>query len=89
MDPVKITFVIGKLSDDELEVLNQQHPLVSKMILSLDDYKIFRYKEGDSIQAETDHGNRLWCTIKHLEIVEQETGAVLIFTLIKADEGQH
>lgn len=88
MDPVKITFIIGKLTDDELEVLDHQHPLISKMILSPDDYKLFRYKEGDFIQAETDHGNRLWCRIKHLEIVEQENGAILIFTLIKADH-QH
>jgi hypothetical protein len=84
MNPLKITFVIGKLNDEEIEVLNENRPLISKMILSTDDLQLFRYKKGDSIEVESDHGNRLWCVIKDLEIIEKDSDAILIFTLTKA-----
>jgi hypothetical protein len=88
MDQIKITFIIGQLTSEEMDVLNEGLPLISKMILSPEDYKLFRYMERDSIQVETDYGNRLWCTITHLEILEKENDVILIFTLIKADRNQ-
>jgi hypothetical protein len=88
MEPLKISFIIGQLSDDEIEVLQENRPLVSKMILSADDFQLFRYKKGDAIQVETHHGNRLWCKILELEIVEKSTGAILIFTLVKSENSQ-
>jgi hypothetical protein len=89
MDPIKVTFIIGQLSNEEMDLLNEGLPLISKMILPQEDYQLFRYKEGDSIQVETDYGNRLWCTITHMEILEKENDVILIFTLLKTAEARH
>jgi hypothetical protein len=88
MDPIKVTFIIGQLNSWEIDILNDEHPLISKMILTREDYSIFKYKEGDFIQVETDYGNRLWCTITQLEIIEEGHDVILIFTLAKAKNYQ-
>jgi hypothetical protein len=83
MERVKVTFVIG-LREDEVEALRNDEIVVSKMILIPDDYELFRYREGDLIEAESQNGNREWCRIYQLEKVQQDDNIILIFTLEKA-----
>jgi hypothetical protein len=87
MDGIKITFVIG-LREDEVEALKNDEMVVSKMILLPDDYLLFKYKEGDLIEAESQTGNREWCRINQLEKVQQDDNIILIFTLEKAEVEQ-
>lgn len=81
---IKISFIIGQLPFEEFEQLKRGHTILSKMILSPDDFKLFHYNDGDQIQVETNDGDRLWCVIKHLEIVSNEERVILIFTLSQA-----
>jgi hypothetical protein len=81
---VKVNFIIGQLSDEDADALNNGYSIISKMILTPDDYTLFHYKEGEFIQVETDHGLRLWCTITNLEILKDEKRVITIFTLIKS-----
>ena len=74
-------FIIGKLTDAELEQLKRGEPIVSKMLLNPQDYRLFHYKEGDDIEAETHDGNRIWTTIRNMEIVEDTERIIIIFTL--------
>lgn len=81
MDPFRMRFIIGKLTDVELEVLKGGEPIVSKMLLIPEDYHLFHYREGDDIEAETHDGNRIWTTIQNMEIVEDAERIIIIFTL--------
>jgi hypothetical protein len=81
MDPFRMRFVIGKLSDVELEYLKSGQPIISKMLLIPEDYRLFHYTEGDDIEAETQDGNRIWTTIKSMEVVEDPERVIIIFTL--------
>lgn len=85
MDPIKVTFVISQIPEEDVSALKNNRAIVSKMILCPDDYKLFHYKEKDVIQVETQNGNRLWCEITHLEVVEREERVILIFTLEYAE----
>ena len=78
---MKIRFVVGTLTADEFNSLKLGHSIISKMLLVPDDYKLFHYKEGDEIEAETQDGDRIWTTIRNLEVVQDETRAVVILTL--------
>ena len=82
MGSFRMRFVIGKLTDDELEYLKKGEPVISKMILIPEDYRLFHYKEGDDIEAETQEGNRIWTTIQNMEIVEDPERVIIIFTLV-------
>lgn len=84
MRPIKVSFVISDLSSDEIEQLKHNYSIVAKMILTPDDYKLFRYGPGDQIQVQTQQGDRLWCRIEDLEKVESEERVILIFTLSRA-----
>jgi hypothetical protein len=84
MDNVQIRFVVSRITEDEVVALKQGQTIISKMILSLDDYKLFRYQQGDKIEVETSQGNRLWCNIQHLETVPHPERMILIFTLKQA-----
>ena len=53
MDSFRMRFIIGKISDEELLTLKQGEPIISKMLLTPQDYSVFHYKEGDEIEAET------------------------------------
>lgn len=77
----KINFIIGDIPDEEMEALKEGHTIITKMILAPDDFKVFHYSKGGRIQVETGHGNRLWCTIDDLEVVESNDRVILIFTL--------
>ncbi|HEY0653198.1 MAG TPA: hypothetical protein VGD65_08715 [Chryseosolibacter sp.] len=81
---IKINFVIGQISEGDFDSLAAGDKVTSKMILNNEDFKLFRYKEGDSIEVETDHGNRQWCTILHLETLPESDRVLLIFTLKRA-----
>lgn len=78
---IKINFIIGQISEGDFESLASGDKVTSKMILTEDDFSLFRYQEGDDIQVETDHGNRQWCTILHLETLREHDRVLLIFTL--------
>jgi hypothetical protein len=81
---IKITFVIGELEEQEIESLKEGYSIITKMILTPEDHSLFHYKTGQEIQVETDHGNRLWCSISDLEILKDDEKVILIFTLVKA-----
>jgi hypothetical protein len=83
---VKVKFVLGAINEEEVQSLEEGYAIISKMILMQDDYNIFHYKLGDSIQVETDHGYRLWCSITQLEVIQDKERVIIIFTLIKAPE---
>jgi hypothetical protein len=81
MDSFRMRFVIGKLTNAELEYLRSGLPVISKMLLIPEDYRLFHYEEGDDIEAETEDGNRIWTTIKSMEVVEDPERVIIIFTL--------
>jgi hypothetical protein len=83
MGSFKMRFIIGTLSDDELRSLKRGDSVISKMLLIPDDYRLFHYKEGDDIEAETQEGNRIWTTIHSMEVVEEGERVIIIFTLIE------
>ena len=76
-------FIIGKLTDEELRALKQNEPVISKMLLVPDDYKVFHYKEGDEIEAETPDGNRIWTIIRNMEVLTVDERVIIIFTLVQ------
>jgi hypothetical protein len=82
MESFRMRFIIGKLTDEELQALKSGEPIISKMLLIPEDYSVFHYKEGDEIEAETQDGNRIWTTIRSMEIVEDEQRVIVILTLI-------
>lgn len=75
-------FIVGGLSPEELHFLNQGEPVISKLLLIPEDFKLFRHKEGDEIQVETPEGNRIWTTIRNIEIVEDDYRVIVILTLV-------
>jgi hypothetical protein len=75
-------FIIGKLTDDEFKTLENGEPVITKMLMTPEDYRVFHYKEGNEIEAETQDGNRIWTTIANMEIVEDAERVIIIFTLI-------
>ena len=77
-------FIVG-LSNEELDVLKRGGHVISKLLLVPDDYRVFHYKEGDEIQAETHEGNRLTTQIRNLEIVEDTDSVIVILTLMKTE----
>ena len=82
MDRFRMRFIVGRLTDEELEGLRNGQVVISKMLLIPEDYKLFHYAEGDDIEAETQDGNRIWTTIRHMEIIEDEHRVIFILTLI-------
>jgi hypothetical protein len=81
MGSFRFRFVIGKLSDEEFQAMEDGHPIITKMLLSHEDFEVFHYTEGDEIEAESQQGNRLWTTITNMEIVKDEMQVIIIFTL--------
>lgn len=81
-------FVVGKLTDEELHSLRKGESIISKMLLLPDDFKVFRYHEGDEIEAETQDGNRLWTTIKDMEVVKDKERVIVILTLSQRPSGK-
>jgi hypothetical protein len=81
MNQVPVRFIVGELSEEDVEALKHSQAIISKIILSYEDFRLFNYREGDTIQVETEHGNRLWCRIKNLEIINNEEAVIIIFTL--------
>jgi hypothetical protein len=77
---IPINFVVG-VNEGDFELLESGYNVVSKMILSKDDFDLFHYRESDKIQVEREDGNRLWCKILHVETIGEADGVLLIFTL--------
>ena len=78
-------FIVGKLSHEELDFLKQGEPVISKLLLIPDDYKLFHYTEGDEIEAETQEGNRILTKIRNLEILEDIDRVIVILTLERSE----
>jgi hypothetical protein len=83
MNPIHVRFIINQLTEAEVDALKNGDSIITKMILSPDDFRLFHYREGDSIEVQTDHGNRLWCNINHLEVVSDDIRVIIIFTLMR------
>lgn len=83
MRNIPVRFVVSKLSDADVEALKEDRAIISKMILSPEDFELFHYREGDAIEVESRHGDRLWCIIFNLEVVTDKDRVILIFTLIR------
>lgn len=81
MDSFRMRFVLGKITDEELRSLRKGETIISKMLLLPDDFKVFHYKTGDKIEAETQDGNRIWTTIQHVEVVNDQARIIVILTL--------
>lgn len=82
MDSFRMRFIIGKLSEEELLALKDGEPIISKMLLTPQDYRVFHYDKGDMIEAETYDGNRIWTAIREMEVIEDEERVIIIFTLV-------
>lgn len=82
MESFRMRFIVGQISDDELQALQKGLAVISKLLLVDEDYKFFRYKVGDEIEAETHDGNRIWTIIRSMEVVEDGEQVVVILTLI-------
>lgn len=82
MGSFRMRFIVGKLTEDELLTLRRGEPIISKMLLIPDDYRVFHYQEGDEIDAETHDGNRMRATIANMEVIEHEEQVTVILTLI-------
>jgi hypothetical protein len=89
MHPIHVRFIINALTEQEVESLKRDEIIITKMILTPDDYKLFHYRTGDAIEVQTEHGNRLWCKIEHLEIVSDDFRVILIFTLMSDHKPKH
>lgn len=83
MGPFRMRFIVGKLTEDELLTLKRGEPVISKLLLIPDDYRLFRYAEGDEIEVETHEGNRIWTTIRNIEVVGDDNSVIVILTLVR------
>ena len=81
MDSFKMHFIV-ELNHEELDILKGGGQVISKLLLVPDDYRVFHYSEGDTIQAETNEGNRITTRIRNLEIVEDTDRVIVILTLM-------
>ena len=83
MNTFRMRFIVG-ITEADLLALNQGLQIISKMLLIPDDYKVFHYAPGDKIEVETPEGNRLWTTIRDIEVIEDELQTIVILTLSDA-----
>jgi hypothetical protein len=86
MNKISIRFVISELSGEEMEDLNNNNRIVTKMILNRADFELFKYAAGDSIEVEHQDGYRAWCSINDLEVIHDRERVIIIFTLEKEPE---
>ncbi len=89
MDPYRMGFIIGQLTEEELEALKRDEAVITKMLLVPDDYNVFHYKEGDEIEAQTPDGNRIWTIIRNMEVLPVDERYMIIFTLIRRSRPVH
>lgn len=82
MAGIRMRFIVGKLSEEEMAVLKNGDPLLTKMLLTPDDFLVFHYVPGQPIEAESADGDRIWTVIRHLETLEHDSHVILMFTLI-------
>jgi|SRR5690606_24418768 hypothetical protein len=77
----RMRFIVGKLTQDEMAALKKGDPVIAKMLLIPDDYKVFHYKTGDEIEVETEEGDRVWARIRGMEVIEDPQHVIIMFTL--------
>ena len=82
MSAFRMRFIVG-ITEAELLALTNGGQILSKMLLIPDDYRVFHYREGDTIEAETPEGNRMWTEIRDMEIIEDDVRTIVILTLGK------
>jgi hypothetical protein len=82
MSGFRMRFIVG-ITEAELLALTDGEQIISKMLLIPDDYKVFHYREGDNIEAETPEGNRMWVVIRNMEVIEDQVRTIVILTLAK------
>lgn len=80
MSSFRIRF-IGSIREDELHALKSGAEVISKMLLTPDDFQAFHYAEGDAIEAETPDGNRIWTTIRRIEVIDDSYRKIVILSL--------
>jgi hypothetical protein len=83
MSEIIVRFVVGDLTDEDLLNLKSDQAVISKLIITPDDFQLFNYREGDRIEVETEDGYRMWCTISNLEIVRNSERVIIILTLLQ------
>jgi hypothetical protein len=83
---IKVSFVIGGIAEEDFQSLKEGYSIVTKLILTPQDHELFHYNKGNSIQAESSRGDRIWCRITDLEIIINQDNAIVIFTLLKESD---
>lgn len=86
MSAVPVRFVIGEVTQFELEDIQHNLTIASKLILTPDDFRLFKYREGDEIEIESEVGQREWCQIRDLEIIEGSDEVIVLFTLERSQK---
>ena len=81
MGAIPVRFVIGELSDMEIDDLRHMQVITSKLLLNAADFELFKYQPGDRIEVESHDGYRQWCEILDLEVIRSEADVILIFSL--------
>lgn len=87
MNSFRMRFIVG-IHEQELLILKKGEKIISKMLLTPDDFRVFHYIEGDEIEAETPKGERIWTTIQHMEIIHDHIRPIIIFTLVHSNTRQ-
>jgi hypothetical protein len=80
---IKVSFIIGGLAEEDFQALKEGYSIITKLILSEQDHELFHYNKGNSIQAESPKGDRIWCSIIDLEMIRNQNNVIAIFTLVK------
>ena len=80
---IKVSFIIGGISEHDFQSLREGYAIIAKMILSPEDHALFHYNKGNSIQAESSSGDRIWCRIVDLELILNNESTIVIFTLAR------
>jgi hypothetical protein len=80
---IKVSFIIGSIAEEDFQALKEGYSIITKLILTPQDHELFHYNKGNSIQAESAKGDRIWCRIAELEMITNKDNALVIFTLIK------
>lgn len=87
MNSFRMRFIVS-IQEQELLTLKRGEKIISKILLTPDDFRVFHYIEGDEIEAESPSGDRLWTTIQHMEIIHDDVRPIIIFTLVRPDSSR-
>lgn len=85
---IKVSFVIGGIGEEDFQSLREGYSINTKLILSPQDHELFHYNKGNRIQVESSKGDRLWCTIRDLEVITNSENSIVMFTLIRESDDE-